>query len=172
VIWAIGGKFAPPAGRTLLIIGQDTDSIDDYAESTKIVPAGVTNYTSLSKMEGIHETANYGSGPHNLDYLAETYLDSTIAVGLSMVDFLHHAGSGFADTEIDQMLDAFASYDRPVYVRFGYEFDGPWNHYDPEEYVAAWQHFFNRMQAKGVTNVALVWQSATWCNGTCARGRL
>jgi hypothetical protein len=163
---ATGGKFAPPAGQTLLIIGQDTDSIDAYVEGMNIVPAGMTNYTSVSKLEGIHETARYGSGPHNLDYLAETYPNSVIAVGLDMVNFLPQAGSGKADANIDAVLDAFMSYDRPVFVRFGYEFDGPWNHYDPEEYVTAWRHFYDRMQEKGIANVALVWQSATWCNGT------
>lgn len=160
------GKFTPPSGRTLLIIGQDTDSIDEYVAGVDVIPAGVTNYTSLSKLEGIHKTANYGSGPHNLDYLAETYPNSVIAVGLDMVGFLPHAGSGFADDSIDALLDAFASYERPVYVRYGYEFDGPWNHYEPEEYVIAWRHFYNRMQEKGITNVVLVWQSATWCGGT------
>lgn len=162
----ITGKFAPPKGHALLIIGQDTDSIDDYFAATNSAPGGVTGYTSLSKKEGIHETARYGSGPHNLDYLAETYPNSAIAVGLDMVSFLPQTASGKADEAIDFLLDALASYNRPVFVRFGYEFDGPWNHYDPEDYVAAWQHFHKRMQEKAVTNVALVWQSATWCDGT------
>jgi hypothetical protein len=139
-------KYAPPDGRTLLIIGQDTDSIDDYVESMKIVPGGVTNYTSVRRLEGIHKVANYGSGPHHLDYLAETYPNSVIAVGLYMVSHLKLAGSGAADAQIDLLLDALVSYNRPVFVRFGYEFDGSWNHYDPEAYVMAFQRFHKRMR--------------------------
>jgi hypothetical protein len=161
----ISGKFSPPAGQVLLIIGQDTDSIDDYVASTSIVPGGVTGYTSLNRLEGIYNTADYGSGPHNLSYLAETYPSSAIAVGLHMVDFLPLAASGRADSKIDALLEALASFERPVFLRFGYEFDGEWNHYDPEEFVAAWRHFHERMRVKEIKNIALVWQSATWCGG-------
>ena len=160
------GKFTPPTGKTILILGQDTDSTDEYVESMGIVPAGVTNYTSISKLEGLHETADYGSGPHNLDYLAQTYPHSVIAVGLSMEDYFPQVVDGSADSRIDRLLDALAAYDRPVFVRFGYESDGSWNHYDPDMFVKAWRHFHERIQAKAVTNIALVWQSATWCDDT------
>jgi hypothetical protein len=163
---AMTGKFAPPDGKALLIIGQDTISVGDYVATTNIVPAGVTNYTSVSKLEGIWETADYGSGPHNLGYLVQTYPQGVIVVGLSMVDFLAQAGSDRADSNIDMMLEALASYDRPVFVRFGYEFDGAWNHYDPEDYIVAYRHFYDRIQEKDIGNIALVWQSATWCDGT------
>jgi len=56
----MSGKFSPPAGQAQLIIGQDTGSIDAYAESTHVIPGEVTNYTSVSKLEGIHQTADYG----------------------------------------------------------------------------------------------------------------
>jgi beta-mannanase len=46
-------------------------------------------------------------------------------------------------------------------LRIGYEFDGEWNRYDPEPYVAAWRRIVERLAENGVTNVATVWQSAT-----------
>jgi len=160
------GKFVPPAGQTLLIIGQDTQSIDDYVRSVALVPAGAAGYTSLSKLEGLHETADYGSGPHNLDYLSAAYPQSVLVLGLDLVNFLPQVDSGQADPAIDSLLEALSAYQRPVFLRFGYEFDGPWNHYRPDQYVSAWRHFYKRMQTKGVASVALVWQSAAWCYGT------
>lgn len=90
------GKFTPPDGQTLLIIGQDTASIDAYTADLASLPGGVTNYTSVQQLEGIHKTADYGSGPHNIDYLAETYPDSAISVGLSLVNFLPQIAGGKA----------------------------------------------------------------------------
>ena len=93
----------------LVMIGQDTDSIDDYNESTQIVPGGVTNYTSVSESEGTHQKADYGSGPHNRSYLAQTYPGNANAVELQMVDYLTQTGGGQADKSIDKLLDALVS---------------------------------------------------------------
>lgn len=162
----IAGKFTPPDGKLLLVIGQDTASIDAYTAALGKAPTGVTNYTSIKDLEGIQEARDYGSGPHHLDYLAETYPDSVIAVGLSVVGYTKTTASGDADSKIDTIIDALMAYQRPVYLRFGYEFDGEWNRYDPEAFIAAWKQFHARLEAKGAENIALVWQSATWCEGT------
>ncbi len=158
--------LVPPEGKTLFIIGQDTDSIDAYTAAFDLAPGGVTGYTSLNRLEGLTSVAEYGSGPHHMDYLAETYPESALVIGLYLVDFLDDINAGKADDKIDQLLDILAGYERPVYLRFGYEFDGSWNHYDPEEFKAAWIRFHDRMTERGVDNVAMVWQSATACPGT------
>ena len=160
-------KFAPPPGRTLFIIGQDNDTIGEYMEAVPSPnPGGVTSYTSLDRLEGLTSMTDYGAGTVFLDELAGSHPESVIALGLYLVDYLPAIPSGQADHKIDTLLDLLASYQRPVFLRFGYEFDGNWNHYDPEEYKQAWIYFRNRMQARGVTNIAMVWQSAAYCDGT------
>lgn len=166
----IVGKFSPPDGLTLFIAGQDVRSIDAYVENVGPDPAGVTGYSSLERQEGLTLEANYGGGPHHLDYLAQAYPDSGLELGLYLVDFLEPIIDGRADKRIDDFLDHLERYQRPVFLRFGYEFDGPWNLYDPEKYVDAWRYFYDKLQMRGIDHVAMVWQSATHCDGTYGGG--
>lgn len=162
----VHGRFTPPDGKTLFIIGQDVANVEAYAQKVTPAPGGFTEYTSLNKLEGITREIDYGSGPHHLDYLAQAYPHSVIALGLDLTGYLPAITSSQADHKIDLLLTHLAGYGRPVYLRFGYEFDGTWNHYLPDEYTAAWIYFWQKLQASGLENVAMVWQSAASCDGT------
>jgi oligosaccharide reducing-end xylanase len=159
-------KFAPPDGQTLFIVGQDLDTVEEYSRTVGIDPGGVTTYTSLQRLEGITEKTNYGAGTVFMDGLVQNHSDSALAVGLYLVDALEAVNSGALDEEIDRLLDHLAALRRPVYLRFGYEFDGVWNHYDPDQFKAAWINLYRRMTEKQIDNVVLVWQSAAYCGGT------
>jgi hypothetical protein len=101
-----------------------------------------------------------------MDGLVKNHPDSALVIGLNTVDSLEAINSGALDKEIEQLLDHLGALKRPVYVRFGDEFDRMWNHYDPAQFKQAWIKFHQRMKEKGVDNVALVWQSAAYCQGT------
>lgn len=159
-------KFSLPEGQTLFIIGQDNDTIAAYLSATNTEPGGVTSYTSLQRLEGLAEATDYGAGPIHLSALAEQHPHSVVALGLYLVDYLDEITAGKAEAQIEQLLNFLVALKRPVFLRFGYEFDGAWNHYDPEQFKAAWRYFRAKMQSAGVTNVALVWQSAAYCDGT------
>jgi hypothetical protein len=47
----------------------------------------------------------------------------------------------------------------PIYLRIGYEFDGPHNQLEPEEYKEAYKRFVDITREEGVNNVAFVWHS-------------
>ena len=163
----ITGKFTPRDGKQLFIIGQDNDTIHDYLSAVPDPkPAGFTSYTSLRELHGLNTPTDYGAGLVFLDDLVNFQQQSVISLGLYMVDFLDPTVSGTADENIDQLLDTLMEYDRPVFLRFGYEFDGSWNHYDPQLYKKAWIYFRTKMQQKGVDNVVMVWQSAAYSEGT------
>lgn len=159
-------KFIPPSGQALFIMGQDVDSIETYSDTVGPTPGGVTGETSLQNLEGITSDADSGAGRNNLDKLANDYPDSVIVLGLYLVNYLPMINSGEADGHIDWLLNHLKRYNRPVFLRFGHEFDGAWNHYNPSDYKTAWIHFYNRMIQDGVTNVALVWQGAAYCGET------
>ena len=162
---SIIAKFIPLSGQTLLLIGQDTDSFDEYVSAVG-QPGGFSEYTSLKNLEGLTRPTDYGSGPHYLVYLAEKYPGGIINLGLYLVNTLEAVSNGVLDDETDKLLDVLTATNRPVFLRFGYEFDGSWNHYQPEAFVRAWKHFRSRMQEKGVTNVVMVWHSAAFCGST------
>lgn len=146
----INGKFAPPAGRVLLLIGQGRKSIDAYFDKLVTAPGGVAINTQLN-------------GSKDLDYLVGKYRNSTLSVGIDLKGVIADVAAGRADSKIDKLLDTLTSYDRPVYLHLGYGFDDPANKYEPDVYVSAWKKFHERIQAKGILNVALVWQSASLC---------
>ena len=163
----VPAKFVPADGKQLFIIGQDNDTIHDYLNTVPNPrPGGFTNYTSLRELHGLNTPTDYGAGLVFLDELIKLQQQSVIALGLYTVDYLESTVSGAADDNINQLLDILAAYDRPVFLRFGYEFDGSWNHYEPELYKQAWVYFRTKMLQKGVDNVVMVWQCAAYSEGT------
>ncbi len=171
----IPGKFAPTNGKTMLIIGQDLGSVDGYINSGRFpTPAGVTMYTDIYSMGGLNSITNYGAGNIGSQAALDRYPNSALAIGLWMVEENDGQGEDHPNglTEIvngqhNDELDKFTAFakrnsPRPIYLRIGYEFDGPWNNYDPNKYKAAYRYIVNYLNQKQVTNVAYVWQSATW----------
>ena len=155
----VNGKFAPPTGRALLLIGQDKKSIDAYFDAVVTAPGGLAVNTSLS-LKGIQ----------NLDYLAGKYPNSALSVGVDLKGMLDDVAMGKSDVKIDALLATLTAYNRPVFIRLGYGFNDPANKYEPDVYVAAWKKFHERTQAKGSRNLALVWESASSC-GESYNGR-
>lgn len=152
-------KFIPPDDKVLLIIGHDQESADQYIKATGMIPGGFMFYTSIQNMDGLDHPANPGGGIQDAKYLMDQYPNTVIQIGLEMVNGLEETISGLYDTNIDKLSDWIKQSKRPVYLRIGYEFDGRHNHYDPEQYVKAYQHIVDRMRQNGVENIVFVWHS-------------
>jgi hypothetical protein len=147
-----------------MFIGQDLDTIAAYARAAG-APSGVVGYTSLAGLEGVTQESEQGGGPMDLDTLASTYPGVPIAVGLYLVGLLPEIAAGTYDANIDQLAGILGAYRVPVLLRIGYEFDGPWNNYQPPSaYVAAFQRVVDRVRRAGATNVESVWQSSSSCS--------
>ena len=160
-------SFLPPEGKTLLFIGQDTDSIQDYSDSTGHIPPGVTGYTALSQLSGLNGWGDWGAGPNNLLHLSKAYSNSSISLGLYVVDQLKPIYQGKRDKNIEILIDTLKSFNRPVFLRFGYEFDGQWNRYNPKDYIKAWRYMHEKIREfSAEKNIVMVWQSASYCLGT------
>lgn len=134
----VTGKFAPPTGRALLLVGQDVESVDAYFNATVTAPGGVAANLDL-QLNGMDE----------LNDLAGKYPNSALSVRVDWNDTL-------TDVQVDTLLDALTSYNRPVFLHLRH---GPDDASDA--YVSAWKKVGERKQAKGSTNVALVWESAS-----------
>ncbi|MEM5947608.1 glycosyl hydrolase [Spirochaetia bacterium 38H-sp] len=165
-------KFHPGHDRILLIIGQDNDSIAGYVnEGSFPEPAGVVFYTSLtmsSALRGLYNDENYGAGRLNASELLSKYQNSVLVIGLYVVGALDDIVSGKLDRKLDELGRFIEEADRPVFLRFGYEFEGPWNAYDSASYVQAFRYTRNRL-AKITDNFAMVWQAAASPWGTYER---
>lgn len=163
-------KFAPDDGKKMLILGQDLGSVgglDNYTNGyvdniSEHIPAGVTSYTSLPSLSGLTSLANWGAGDVRAQsYLEdETFENTFIVIGLYLVNQLPSIINGTHNNSIRQLASWCKGQDRPVYLRIGYEFDGSWNNYNPDQFKNAWKHIVHIFDEEQVKNVAYVWQSA------------
>ena len=159
-------QFLPPEGKKLMSIGQDVDSINNYA-SVGITPGAVVGYTGINDMAGFESNGDWGAGRNNFVELANTYPDSALILGISFNQQTANVANGVYDNNINRLIDVLVGFDRPVYLRWGYEVDGPWNGHDPNDFKRAWQKIYDMIQQRGAQdNIALVWQVASWCGGT------
>lgn len=158
--------------RVMLFIGQDLGAIgglEGYNEGyidTFGMPDGVTTYTNLPSLSGLYTLDNWGSG----DVCAQMYVNAStfdgvnMALGLHLVGHLAPTAKGVYQSSIKRLGEFIANSGRTVYLRIGYEFDGSWNAYDPDEYVLAFRKIVDTLHEMGVTNFQTVWQSSG--NGT------
>lgn len=157
-----GGRFVPPAGKTLLLVGQDVKTIEEYLSQVDPRPAGFMIYTSTKHAWGLSGPINLGAGTcHGAHFTNDRKYDHTVLqIGLYMVDDLDEVIGGKRAAQIDKIAQWVKATRRPVYLRIGYEFDGAWNHYEPDKYVKAYRAIVDRFRDLGVRNVAYVWSSS------------
>ena len=161
-------KFVPPAGKTLLIMGQDAKTISEYMDnfSDRPVPAGWTAYWGITSMNGVDrmnaEDIGKQYGYQNHQTLVDRFPDTVMQSGLWIVgmwDVLENAGKGKYNSVIRQFSAWAKTIDRPLYLRIGYEFDGKHNQMEPVDYVKVYRRIVDIIRAEGAANVAFVWHS-------------
>ena len=162
-------KYAPEDGKKLLILGQDLGAVgglnayrQGYVDAMDHVPAGVTSYTGLPAMNALTDLANWGAGDLKAQlYLKEKRFDNSfMVIGLWMVGQEAAVGQGAHDKAIRRLGAWIKKAKRPVFLRIGYEFDGPWNNYSPADFIQAWKKIVSIFDNQGIKNCAFVWQSA------------
>lgn len=172
-----GGKSAPRLApvdprKLLLFVGQDIDSIADYANNieggSKV--SGVTTYTALSDTAGKSLLGlspdiatcpvDYGAGIVDATTLVRCHPHAALNLGL---DITKARLSGIVKGAHDENLYLLGKWirelsPRPVYLRIGYECDGPWNAYNPKTFPIAFAYIVGFLRNERVENFASVWQ--------------
>jgi hypothetical protein len=158
-------KFVPPEGKTLLIMGQTVEDIEDYMEnfSDEPIPGSWAAYWGVPEFNGITENhTNSHGGTQNHQMLIDRFPNTALHSAMWMVGtwgVAQNTANGQYDDVIKQYSEWVKSINRPVYLRIGYEFDGPHNELEPDIYIQAYRHVVDLMRAEGVDNVAFVWRS-------------
>jgi hypothetical protein len=165
-------KFLPAASKTLVAVGQDIDADNNYVKATGNTPAAVTIYTSLN-IDGVYARKHGSSeGVQDWNSVKVGYPNSAVTVGLYMAgtlldQYMVDGGNPVMDANVDKLIDELQSFNRPVFLRIGYEADANFNGHDPVKYKAAWRKIVERIRAKNATRIATVWQVLGVC-GTSA----
>ena len=158
-------KFVPPDGKTLLIMGQTVERISEYMDhfQHQPIPGGWSAYWGIPEFNGVTERHRNETGSsQNHQMLIEKFPNTIVQSAMWMVGkwgVAKKAGNGDYDKVIKKYCAWAKSVERPIYLRIGYEFDGPHNELEPEEYVKAYRHIVDFIREKGVDNIAFVWHS-------------
>ena len=160
-----GTKFVPPAGKTLLIVGQTLGGINEHLMSFpgQQRAGGWAAYWGIPSIAGVMDTfLTDTGGRQNHQQLVERFPNTVLQSGLWMVGTWNVARNT-ANGDYDDVVRAFSTWakttGRPIYLRIGYEFDGPHNELDPTDYVNAYRRIVDIMREEEVDNVAFVWHS-------------
>ncbi|GGK76361.1 carbohydrate-binding protein [Mangrovihabitans endophyticus] len=175
-------------GRITFLAGQTTPDLSAFKQqvldrdASFPRPGGVTLYTNISPnaCNGLTATCNLNGNVVNFNQTLAEYPGAALAVGLYLSDSPGcnnqplRAIIGRQDADIAgalgqqyrQNLDNLITYlkntGRQVYLRVGYEFDGPWNCYNTDFYRDAFRVVKQRINTLGAGNVKTVWQSASY----------
>ena len=158
-------KFVPSEGKTLLIMGQTVEAITEYENhfSEQQLPGGWSAYWGITEFKGVTESyLNEVGVTHNHQMLVDKFPNTVIQSACWMVgkwDVAKKAGEGEFDEVVRQYSTWAKSANRPIFLRIGYEFDGPHNELEPKDFVKAYRRIVDILREEGVENIAFVWHS-------------
>ena len=150
--------------HTLVFVGQDLNSIQNYLKKVDKNPDGFMVYTSVSDIRGLFEPVDQGAGVQNAQFLLKKHPRAKFQIGLYMVDNLKAVTGGTWDKNLETLARWIKQTKEDVYLRIGYEFDLPDNHYDPDQYIKAFQYIVSFLRQEKVNNVYFVWHSFGYVN--------
>lgn len=183
---SIEGRFTPTGNKAWLFIGQDSDTISAYQKALpEDILEGVTLYTSLlsgdpaNALPAVFKPADWGAGEVDFAKTLSQAPGAHLAIGLAIHDnpacqsqHTHAIASGEYNASLDKLLLYLESLSpRKVFLRIGYEFDGPWNCYHAAPFKQAFITVAKRIRHLNISNIATVWQSAVWPDASIAGER-
>jgi len=158
-------KFVPPEGKTLLIMGQTEERINEYMQhfSNQKKPSGWMAYWGITSLDGIKSSKpNETGSSQNHQMLVDRFPNTVLQSALWMVgkwDIVNKTDKGEYDAVIKEFAVWAKNIKRPIYLRIGYEFDGKHNALEPKDYVKAYRRIVDLIRAQGTNNIAFVWHS-------------
>lgn len=157
---AFGAKFEPPDGRSYSGAGQHVVAGAALANASLPgnMPRIFADYDFLDKSLG--HRAFYGAEKEFHNFFPGAMVQ--IGLGLPLKDGaeLAQVGAGAYDSLIRVMARHYRAMPHPVFLRIGYECDGPWNGYPAAAYVSAFRRIVSLLREEKAGNVAMLWNLA------------
>ena len=172
VSYQFGAKFEPPAGRVVHGIGQWHVYNEKYFA---LLPPNKQPASALIYVE-IGDTPRGWRPGH----IAEQFAEYDAAGRIPHVEIAlrglqpppdslsklpdpyygidHEVANGTRyNGRIEDLIQIVKAYGKPVMMRIGGEFNGPWNGYHPYEYPKAFRKIVTMFRQAGADNVAFIW---------------
>jgi hypothetical protein len=155
------GRKLEPRGHVVLHGAGQTDDPSFRAYSVAVSPAKPMLYMTYVDLKDDLPAFFAGLGTTLQSY--PDYLVPQIGLSLNAGQATTHYEAQVADGSLDsrlaQLCTGLNSLKRPVYLRIGYEFNGQWNGYQPEPYIAAFRRIVVALRACS-PETAAVWDFA------------
>lgn len=152
------GHLLEPANLVLHGAGQ-SDTVSFEAYSKAVSPA---RPLLMMRYADLHDDLPRFFARMKADLqTTEDYLIPQIGISMNEGSGARHyeeaVAAGKHDAALEQLCTGIQSLDRPVFVRPGYEFNGPWNGYIATSYIAAFRHISDVLHRCQPRKAALVW---------------
>lgn len=161
-----GVTFEPPAGRVIHMAGQTREQFPDYVAGITgnggacPLPAGAAAYMALTHDAFAGAVVIGENDTQDVPYLLSRDWPMALHLALWLGAYeLEDIAAGRKDDLVRRMGRGITGARRPVFLRIGYEFDGPHNAYPPDKFVRAYRHIHGILRGTKVRNVAYVWHS-------------
>ncbi len=170
--YRFGAKFEPPIGRVVHGVGQ----WESYnAKYTTLLPSSLNPASELvfvdigdtprgwepamiaARFAGIDASGRIPSLNISLRGLQPSAADlAKLPSPLYGID-IDIANSTKYDSRINDLIQLAKDFRKPIMLRIGGEFSGPWNGYHPYEYPKAFRKIVTMFRQAGANNVAFIW---------------
>jgi hypothetical protein len=156
--------IATPNDKVLFILGQShIAEMNNYMRSFSDlpIPDGFSFYTNL---EADNTKKDFQQALDFMQKYPDAIFHLAVWTGGNYPTtkpgyYLDEICLGLKDEGIKNLAKALKQVNRPVLLRFGYEFDGYHNAYPPEKYIKAYRYFVDALRKQGLGHVAFVWHS-------------
>lgn len=154
-------KALEPTGHILHGAGQDPAGFDAYCRTvgTPCHPFLFMTYVGLRQAESVR---SWGAKLKELlTEEARPYLLPQVGVSMTKdgspeEHFEHRVIEGEHDEALEALAESLKALGRPSFLRIGYEFNGAWNGYEPDSFIAAWKYVVKFLRDREV-DFASVW---------------
>ncbi|MFD2727498.1 hypothetical protein [Hyunsoonleella rubra] len=126
-------KYVPPAGKTVLVMGQTEERIKEYKRKfpEKPNPGGWSAYWAVTEFVGVTKKHTNSTGTsQNHQMLVNAFPNAALHSAMWMVgkwNVTENTILGIYDAVIKRYANWVKTVKQPIYLRIGYEFDGPHN---------------------------------------------
>ena len=113
-------KYVPPQGKTLLIMGQTKEAINDYLQAfpNEQIPGGWAAYFGVTTFKGVVDTYKNDTGSsQNHQMLVDQFPNTVIQSAMWMVgewNIPKYTGEGYYDGELKKYARWAKSINRPI----------------------------------------------------------
>lgn len=171
------GARLEPDNRIIHGAGQDPQGFADYRKSFAAAHQPLIYMTYIGLCYPVDTLVEWGARVRG-ELAAMGGITAIPQIGLNLtggkddgsgLDAL--VAEGKFDGQIAAFADALASFQRPVFIRIGYEFEGSWNSYRPATFSRAWIRITRLLRERGLP-FATVWCAAGASSGWPTMARL